>query len=113
VAAATLEPAAAQARAPPGHAAPHASRHMSTIPDERSDRTDMVAGFLCAFSFAISGIALVRVPGLLAPAAIVVALVAARMADRYRTLAAVAVATAALAFFFGMLIAITTDSPLY
>ena len=86
---------------------------MSTVPDERSDHTDTVAGFLCAFSFAISGIALVRIPGLLAPAAILVALVAARMTDRHSTLAAVAVAASALAFFFGMLVAITTDSPLY
>ena len=37
---------------------------------------DRVAGFLCAFSFALSGIAIVRTPGLLATAAILVALVA-------------------------------------
>jgi ABC-type Mn2+/Zn2+ transport system permease subunit len=86
---------------------------VSTVPQDRHDRADMVAGVLCAFAFAIAGIALVRTPGLLAPAAIIVSLVAARMTERHRTLAAVAVAVSTLAFFFGMLIAITTDSPLY
>ena len=74
---------------------------------------DRVAGFLCAFSFALSGIALARTPGLLAPAAILVALVAVQMTEAHRTLAAVAVAVSGLAFFFGMVIAIATDSPLF
>jgi hypothetical protein len=74
---------------------------------------DRVAGFLCAFSLALSAIALARSPGLLAPAAIVVALVAVRMTDAHRTLAAVSVAVGGLAFFFGMVIAITTDSSLF
>ena len=52
---------------------------MSAIPQQR--RADTIAGFLCAFALALSGIAIVRSPGLLAPAAIVVALVAARMTD--------------------------------
>ena len=74
---------------------------------------DRVAGFLCAFSLALSGVALARAPGLLAPVAIVVALVAVRMTDAHRTLAAVAVAVSGLAFFFGMVIAIATDSSLF
>jgi hypothetical protein len=78
-----------------------------------SRSTDRVAGFLCAFSLTLSGIALARTPGLLAPAAILVALVAARMTTAHRTLAAVSVAVATLAFFFGMVIAISTDGPLY
>ena len=72
-----------------------------------------MAGFLCAFSFTLSALALVRHPGLLATAAILVALVAARMTEVHRTLAAVAVAVSTLAFFFGMLAAIVTESPLY
>ncbi|MBM2823363.1 MAG: hypothetical protein HW413_2109, partial [Thermoleophilia bacterium] len=72
-----------------------------------------VAGFLCAFSLALSGVALARAPGLLAPVAIVVALVAVRMTEAHRTLAAVAVAVSGLAFFFGMVIAITTGSSLF
>jgi len=83
---------------------------MAAVPHRRADT---VAGFLCAFSLALSGIAVVRTPGLLAPAAILVALVAARMTESHRTLAAAAVAVSALAFFFGMVVAITTDSPLY
>jgi hypothetical protein len=83
---------------------------MSSVPYRQQDR---VAGFLCAFSFALSGISLARNPGLLAPAAIVVALVATRMTVTHRTLAAVAVFVGALAFFLGMTIAIATDSPLY
>jgi ABC-type Mn2+/Zn2+ transport system permease subunit len=86
---------------------------MSTVPEGTSDRTETVAGFLCAFSFTLSGIALARTPGLLAPVAIILALVAARMTDRHRTLAGVAVIVSALAFFFGMLVSISTDSPLY
>ncbi|HEU5264501.1 MAG TPA: hypothetical protein VFU34_07665 [Gaiellaceae bacterium] len=74
---------------------------------------DRVAGFLCAFSFALSGIALARTPGVLGPAAVLVALVASRMTTTHRTLAAAAVTVSGLAFFFGMLIAITTETPLY
>jgi hypothetical protein len=74
---------------------------------------DRVAGFLCAFSFTLSGIALARTPGLLAPVAVLVALIAVRMTESHRTLAAAAVAVSGLAFFFGMVIAITTDSPLF
>lgn len=80
-------------------------------PEARS--ADRVAGFLCAFSFALSGIALVRNPGLLATAAIVVALVAVVMTRAHRTLAAVAVGVATLAFFVGMVLAVLTDNALY
>jgi hypothetical protein len=85
---------------------------VSTVPHGQADR-DRVAGFLCAFSFALSGVAIARHPGLLAPAAIIVALVAARMTESHRTLAGVAVVVSGLAFFIGMVIAISTDSPLY
>jgi hypothetical protein len=74
---------------------------------------DRVAGFLCAFSFVLSGIALARTPGLLAPVAILVALIAVRMTEAHRSLAAAAVAVSGFAFFFGMVIAITTDSSLF
>jgi hypothetical protein len=75
-------------------------------------RADTVSGFLCAFALTLSGLALARHPGLLAPAAILVSLVAARMTEAHRTLAAVTVVVATLAFFFGMLIAVVTDNPL-
>jgi hypothetical protein len=74
---------------------------------------DRVAGYLCAFSFALSGIAIVRTPGLLATAAIVVALVAVAMTRAHRTLAAVAVGVATFAFLTGMVVAVLTDNALY
>lgn len=76
-------------------------------------RADTVAGFLCAFSLALSGIALVRQPALLAPVAIVVALVATRMTVTYRRLAAVAVGVSAVAFLVGMSIAVWADVALF
>lgn len=76
-------------------------------------RADTVAGFLCAFSFALSGLALVRNPGLLATASIVVALVAVRMSEARSTLAAWAAGIAASAFFLGMVVAIVTSSSLF
>jgi uncharacterized membrane protein len=83
---------------------------VSTVAHRQADR---VAGFLCAFSFLMSGLAIARTPGLLAPAAILLGLVAARMAYNYRTLAAVAVFVGAAAFVLGMTVAIATDSRLY
>jgi hypothetical protein len=74
---------------------------------------DRVAGFLCAFSLALSGVALARSPGLLAPVAILVALVAVRMTEAHRRLAAAAVVVSGLAFFFGMVIVIATGSSLF
>ena len=84
---------------------------MSAVPEPR--RADVIAGFLCAFSLAIAGIATVRTPGLLAPVAILVALFAARMSDVHRRLAAWAVGLSTAAFVVGMVVAISTDAPLY
>ena len=85
---------------------------MSAVEHEER-RADRVAGFLCAFSFVLSGLAFATRPGLLAPAAVVVAFVAVRMTEAHRTLAAAAVAFSTLAFLFGMIIAISADTPLY
>jgi hypothetical protein len=84
---------------------------LSAVPQHR--RADVIAGFLCAFSLAVAGIATVRTPALLAPAAILLALVAARMSDVHRTLAAWAVGLGTVAFIVGMTVAVLTDSPLY
>jgi hypothetical protein len=107
--------------APAFHAAPAGSPESVATPcpggravsvSERGSR-DLVAGFLCAFSLALSGIALTRTPGLLATTAIVIALVALRMSQARHTLASVAVLVAGCAFFLGMIIAVVTASPLY
>src|SRR5262245_27026039 len=76
-------------------------------------RADRVAGFLCAFSFALSGIAIARNPALLATSAILVALVAVRMTEAHRKLASYAVGVAAAAFVVGMTVAVLTDNGLY
>ena len=81
--------------------------------DPAARRADRVAGFLCAFSFALSGIAIARTPGLLATAAVIVALVAVRMTQTHRTLAAAAVAVAGGAFVVGMTVAVLTDGGIY
>jgi hypothetical protein len=82
---------------------------VSTVPTRRADT---VAGFLCAFSLALSGIALARTPALLATAAIIVSLVAARMTETHRTFAVLSLVVATLAFVFGMVIAIVTSNGL-
>lgn len=84
---------------------------MSSTPHQQ--RADLIAGFLCAFALTLAGIAIARTPGLLAPVAILIGLVAARMSEAHRTLAAWTVALSTLAFFVGMLVAISTDNALY
>lgn len=101
----------ASAASEPAQAARRGLR-LSTYPVHQR-RADTVAGFLCAFSFALSGLAIALKPGLLAPVAILLALVAARMTESHRTLAGVAVIVATLGFFFGMIVAISTDNPLF
>ncbi len=83
---------------------------MSAVPHGRADT---VAGFLCAFSLALSAVALARHPALLASAAILVGLVAARMTEAHRVLAGWAVVIATLALVVGMLVAVVTKNPLY
>lgn len=86
---------------------------MSAIEPAQPRRADTVAGFLCAFALTMAGLGVVRHPALLATAAIAVALVAARMTQAHRMLATLTVVAATLSFFFGMLVAIVTDSALF
>ena len=86
---------------------------MTTLEQVEPRRADTVAGFLCAFALTMAGLALVRHPALLSSAAIVVALVAARMTQAHRLLATLTVAAATLSFFFGMLVAIITDNAIF
>jgi hypothetical protein len=74
---------------------------------------DAVGGLLAAASLAVSAIAVVQTPVRLAPAAIIVALVAAAIGGRHRGLATVAVGVAAVAWLVGMTIAIAAENPLY
>ena len=74
---------------------------------------DTVGGLLAAASLAVSAIAMVQTPVRLAPAAILVALVAAAIGGRHRGLATFAVAVAGVAWLVGMTIAIATENALY
>jgi hypothetical protein len=84
-------------------------RQVSAVPHRRADT---VAGFLCALSLALSGIALARNPALLATAAIIVSLVAARMTETHRRFATISLVVATLAFIAGMVVAIVTNNGL-
>ena len=89
-------------------------------PRERSVAVDVVAGLLAAASIVLSAIAmglglllqLDAHPARLAPVAIVLALVAARMSERYQSLALKAALFGALAWVVGMTIVVATDGPL-
>ncbi|MDQ4029854.1 MAG: hypothetical protein M3168_02315 [Actinomycetota bacterium] len=74
---------------------------------------DIVGGLLAAASLVVSAIAIVQTPVRLAPAAILVALVAAGIGGRHRGLANFAVAAAGVAWLVGMTIAIAAENPLY
>lgn len=97
---------------------------MSSIQDTPRDRSsagDVVAGLLAVASIVLSGVAmglglLLQVdahPARLAPVAIVIALVAARMSARYQSLALKAALFGAFAWVVGMTIVIVTDGPLF
>ena len=89
-------------------------------PRERSVAVDVVAGLLASASIVLSAIAmgvglllqLDAHPARLAPVAIVIALVAARMSERYQSLALKAALFGALAWVVGMTIVVATDGPL-
>ena len=96
---------------------------MSTVEEgarERSASVDVVAGLLAAASIVLSAIAmglglvlqLDAHPARLAPVAIVIALVAARMSARYQSLALKAALFGAVAWVVGMTIVVVTDGTL-
>lgn len=96
---------------------------MSTI-EERSDgygAADALSGLLATASIVLSAIAsglgiLLEIeprPTRFTPVAIVLALLAARMSDRFRRLAVFAVSVSMIAWFWGLTLAVITDSPLF
>jgi hypothetical protein len=85
----------------------------SDVAHERPGAVDRVAGFLAAFSLALSLLALVERPARLGPVAILLALFAARMSARRERLGLLATVVAATAFAVGMSFAVLTDNPLY
>jgi hypothetical protein len=96
---------------------------VSSVDETHADRTsasDTIAGLLAVASIVLSGIAmgfglllqLDARPARLAPVAIVGALVAARMSERFQSLALKAALFGAFAWVVGMTVAILTDGPL-
>ena len=86
---------------------------MSAVPKSEPRYADSIAGFLCAFALALSLVAVARTPALLAPVAILVGLVAARMSEAHQKLAAWTVGVSTTAFLIGMVVAISTDNALF
>jgi len=79
----------------------------------RPSTADLVAGFLAALSFLGAGLALVWHPGRVGTAAILIALVAAALADANGRLAAWAVGVSTACWFAGMTIAVVFDRPIF
>ncbi len=95
---------------------------MSTIdsPAQRFSSVDAVAGVLAVGSIVLSAIAmgfglvleLDARPTRLIPAAVIAALIAARMSPRFQSLALKAVVFAMVAWVVGMTLAVITENPL-
>jgi hypothetical protein len=85
---------------------------MSAVRDELAP-SDAVAGLLAGLSIFVGAIGVVHTPVVVIPATIVLALVAARMSDRFRTLAAWAVGLNVLWWVLGMAVAVITERPLF
>lgn len=96
---------------------------MSALDEPRSDRSsaaDTIGGLLAVASIVLSGIAmgfglllqLDARPARLAPVAILLALVAARMSPKFQSLALKAALFGAFAWVVGMTVAVVTDGPL-
>ena len=79
----------------------------------RWSTADTVAGFLATISIFASAIGLVWRPVRIVPAAVLVALIAARMSARNQRIAFIAVIAGVICWTVGMTIAVITENPLY
>ena len=86
---------------------------MSTVESRPSDAREAVAGLLAAAALATSLFGLAYRPARLIPVAVLLALLATRMTERHRRLAAIAVAAAVVCWTLGMTIAVLAERPLY
>ena len=82
-------------------------------PDQPQRPAEAVAGLMAAAAMFAGAWALVERPARIAPAAILVTLVAAGIGGRHSKLIALSVAVCALWWFLGMTIAVATDQPLW
>jgi hypothetical protein len=74
---------------------------------------ETVAGFLAAAAIFAGSLAIVYKPVRLAPAALVVALIAAGIGGRHQRLAALAVGVVTVGWIVGMIICVITERPLF
>jgi len=74
---------------------------------------DIVAGLLATASIFVGAIGIAHTPVAIIPGTVIVALIAARMAVRYRTLALWAVGLNVVWWLTGMTVAVVTSHPLF
>jgi hypothetical protein len=79
----------------------------------RAPVSQLVAGYLAAAAIFAGVIAVFWYPGLLGLAAIFTALIAAAIGRSVGRLTAIAMVVATLGFFFGMVVAVFLDRPLF
>lgn len=79
----------------------------------RPSTADLVAGFLAALSFLGAALALVWHPGRVGTASILIALVAAALADANGRLAGWAVGVATACWLAGMILAVVFDRAIF
>ncbi len=87
---------------------------MSTVPARDSyGAREAIAGLLATLAIAAAALGVVYRPARIIPFAVILALVAARMTNRYHRLAGVAVAVVVVAWVLGMTIAVLTKNPVF
>jgi hypothetical protein len=74
---------------------------------------ETVAGFLAAAAIFAGSLAIVYKPVRLAPAALIVALIAAGIGGRHQRLAAIAVGVVTVGWIAGMIVCVITERPLF
>ncbi len=87
---------------------------MSTVPArEQYGARETIAGLLATVAIAAAAIGVAYRPVRIIPFAVVLALVATRMTNRYHRLAGFAVGAVVVAWVLGMSIAVLTKHPLF
>lgn len=82
-------------------------------PTDENSAVEAVAGLLAVAAVVIAVVGIAYRPARLTPAAIVITLIAAAMTTRWRTLAATAAVISGFAWLIGMTIAVITSHPIY
>jgi fructose-specific phosphotransferase system IIC component len=86
---------------------------VSAVSEPQYTSRDYVAGVLASASIFVGAIGVAQTPVRIIPISIVLALVAAAMSDRFRTLSAWAVGLNMVWWVLGMTVAVITDNPLF